>query len=60
MFGKRKENHEVQDPDVVKEKQNFSKDDIFRQLMEEYTSSKRNLLIKLRQKGLLMQNLWMM
>lgn len=50
MFGKRKENHEVQDPDVVKEKQNFSKDDIFRQLMEEYTSSKRNLLIKLRQK----------
>lgn len=25
MFGKRKENHEVQDPDVVKEKQNFSK-----------------------------------
>lgn len=59
MFGKRKENHEVQDPDVVKENRIF-KDDIFRQLMEEYTSSKRNLLIKLRQKGLLMQNLWMM
>ena len=50
MFEKRKKNRGVQEPDVVKEKQNFSKDDIFRQLMEEYTSSKRNLLIKLRQK----------
>ena len=46
MFEKRKKNRGVQEPDVVKEKQNFSKDDIFRQLMEEYTSSKRNLLIK--------------
>ena len=35
MFGKRKENHEVRQ-DVVTEKENLSKDDIFKKLVEEY------------------------
>ena len=49
MFGKRKENHEVRQ-DVVTEKENLSKDDIFKKLVEEYASSHMDLIIRLRQK----------
>lgn len=49
MFGKRKENHEVRQ-DVVTEKENLSKDDIFKKLVEEYASSRMDLIIRLRQK----------
>ena len=47
MLGKR--NRETQQ-DVALEKIDLSKDDVFKQLVEEYASSRMDLIIRLRQK----------
>lgn len=48
MLGKEKRNREVQQD--VAGKMNLSKDDIFKNLIIEYASSRMDLIIKLRQK----------
>ena len=49
MFGK--VSREIQqDVDAASKKENLSKDDIFKNLIEEYTSSQKDLIVKLRQK----------
>lgn len=49
MFGKGKVNLGAQQS-VVAEKENLSKDDVFKMLVEEYASSRMDLIIRLRQK----------
>lgn len=58
MLGKEKRNREVQQD--VAGKMNLSKDDIFKNLIIEYASSRMDLIIKLRQKELQTKNLWHM
>ena len=48
MLGKEKRNREVQQD--VAGKMNLSKDDIFKNLMIEYASSRKDLIVRLRQK----------
>lgn len=48
MLGKEKRNREVQQD--VAGKMNLSKDDIFKKLIIEYASSRKDLIVRLRQK----------